>query len=66
MSFFFFCLVKSYFVGVVFCLVTAQILQDLWDSINNNDYFSFEGLVDVFKQVACSHFISRHEVISCK
>ncbi|KAF2532982.1 hypothetical protein F2Q70_00032068, partial [Brassica cretica] len=24
---------------------------DLWDSINNNDYFSFEGLVDVFKQL---------------
>ncbi|CAN8265816.1 unnamed protein product [Cochlearia groenlandica] len=24
---------------------------DLWDSINNNDYFSLEGLVDVFKQL---------------
>ncbi|EOA22819.1 hypothetical protein CARUB_v10003537mg [Capsella rubella] len=24
---------------------------DLWDSIKNNDYFSFEGLVDVFKQL---------------
>lgn len=28
-------------------------VQDLWDSIDNNDYFSLEGLVDVFKQVAC-------------
>lgn len=24
---------------------------DLWDSVSNNDYFSFEGLVDVFKQL---------------
>ncbi|XP_010493119.1 PREDICTED: uncharacterized protein LOC104770395 [Camelina sativa] len=24
---------------------------DLWDSISNNDYFSLEGLVDVFKQL---------------
>ncbi|KAL9280083.1 putative SOUL hem-binding protein [Arabidopsis thaliana] len=24
---------------------------DLWDSIKNNDYFSLEGLVDVFKQL---------------
>ncbi|CAF2089787.1 BnaCnng74050D [Brassica napus] len=24
---------------------------DLWDSISNNDYFSFEGLVDVFTQL---------------
>jgi len=26
-------------------------VQDLWDSIQNNEYFSSEGLLDVFKQL---------------
>jgi len=33
-------------------LLQVDVVQDLWDSIKNNDYFSLEGLVDVFKQVA--------------
>jgi hypothetical protein len=30
-----------------------DVVQDIWDSIQNNEYFSFEGLVEVFKQVTC-------------
>ena len=26
-------------------------MQDRWDSIENNEYFSFEGVRDVIKQV---------------
>jgi len=33
-------------------------VQDLWDSIENNEYFSFEGLWDVFKQVIFHSFIN--------
>ncbi|VAI89421.1 unnamed protein product [Triticum turgidum subsp. durum] len=29
----------------------SSTLQDIWDSIQNNEYFSFEGLVEVFKQL---------------
>ncbi|XP_044442209.1 uncharacterized protein [Triticum aestivum] len=28
-----------------------DVKQDIWDSIQNNEYFSFEGLVEVFKQL---------------
>jgi len=37
--------------SVFFCYPEVQ---DLWDSIQNNEYFSSEGLWDVIKQVICS------------
>ncbi|KAL6602940.1 hypothetical protein ACP70R_043301 [Stipagrostis hirtigluma subsp. patula] len=44
------------FTGVSIMGVNPQNLKfnshvDLWDSIQNNEYFSFEGLLDVFKQL---------------
>ncbi|GJN38749.1 hypothetical protein PR202_gb27818 [Eleusine coracana subsp. coracana] len=44
------------FTGVSIMGVNPQNLKfnshvDLWDSIQNNEYFSFEGLSDVFKQL---------------
>ncbi|VVA96849.1 unnamed protein product [Arabis nemorensis] len=44
------------FTGTSIMLVNPETKKfcshlDLWDSINNNDYFSLEGLVDVFKQL---------------
>lgn len=64
MSFLNFLLVKNLSFGAVY-LFEIDVVQDLWDSINNNDYFSLEGLVDVFKQVAClSQLLSWHELSS--
>jgi hypothetical protein len=39
----------SKFVLTVF--FTLIDVQDFWDSIKNNDYFSTEGAMDVFRQV---------------
>jgi hypothetical protein len=39
----------SKFVLTVF--FTLIDVQDFWDSIQNNDYFSTEGAMDVFRQV---------------
>ncbi|KAF8648145.1 hypothetical protein HU200_064998 [Digitaria exilis] len=44
------------FTGLSIMGVNPQNLKfnshvDLWDSIQNNEYFSFEGLMDVFKQL---------------
>ncbi|RWV90895.1 hypothetical protein GW17_00046860 [Ensete ventricosum] len=36
---------------------------DVWDSIQDNDYFSLEGLIDVLKQV-CLHYCN-NVVLSC-
>ncbi|OEL22425.1 hypothetical protein BAE44_0016554 [Dichanthelium oligosanthes] len=44
------------FTGLSIMGVNPQNLKfnshvDIWDSIQNNEYFSFEGLLDVFKQL---------------
>uniref|UniRef100_A0A453SAP3 Uncharacterized protein n=2 Tax=Aegilops tauschii subsp. strangulata TaxID=200361 RepID=A0A453SAP3_AEGTS len=51
------------FTGLSIMGVNPQNLKfcshvDIWDSIQNNEYFSFEGLVEVFKQVIFHQYIS--------
>lgn len=49
-------LVDSELVLTVFCVLID--VQDLWDSIQNNDYFSVEGAKDVIRQVDNTTLIS--------
>lgn len=39
-------------------------LQDRWDSIQNNDYFSIEGAKDVIRQVGLKASL-RHVLLLC-
>ncbi|TQD83680.1 hypothetical protein C1H46_030755 [Malus baccata] len=38
------------FTGTSVMGINPETREDFWDSIKNNDYFSLEGLLDVFKQ----------------
>ncbi len=59
-------------VILILCVVYGHGIQDRWDSIKDNEYFSFEGAMDIIRQVGSSNLhwcmtqsISPFNVIDC-